>query len=74
VDSWILMLEKYRPLFEADRPAHVAHLVRIAGSLRRLGDHDRAAGFLADARRLDPFLPRTMAATLLNALKIRKAG
>lgn len=73
-DSWIRMLDKYADLFAADRPAHLAHLHRIAGSLRRLGEHDRAADYLARARALAPLSPRTGALTLLNGLKVREIG
>jgi glycosyltransferase involved in cell wall biosynthesis len=73
-DSWIRMLDKYADLFAADRAAHLAHLHRIAGSLRRLGEHDRAADYLARARALAPLSPRTGALTLLNGLKVREIG
>jgi glycosyltransferase involved in cell wall biosynthesis len=74
IDSWIRMLDKYADLFAADREAHLAHLLKIAGSLRRLGQHDRAAEFLARARRLAPLSPRARALGLLNGLRVRELG
>ncbi len=74
IDSWIRMLDKYADLFAADREAHLAHLHRIAGSLRRTGEHERAADYLARARALAPLSPRTGALTLLNGLKLREIG
>ncbi len=74
VDSWIHMLGKYADLFHADPDAHLAHLLKIAGSLRRLGDHERAAEFLARARALAPMSPRAQGLSLLNGLKVRNIG
>jgi glycosyltransferase involved in cell wall biosynthesis len=74
IDSWIHMLGKYADLYAADPDAHLAHLLKIAGSLRRLGQHDRAAEFLARARALAPLSPRTRALSLLNGLKVREIG
>jgi glycosyltransferase involved in cell wall biosynthesis len=74
VDAWIHMLSKHAELFAADRQAQLGHLLKIAGSLRRLGDHDRAAGFLARARALAPLSARTRAHALLNGLRIREVG
>jgi hypothetical protein len=74
VDSWIHMLGKYADLYEADPQAHLAHLLKIAGSLRRLGQHDRAADYLARARALAPFSPRPRLLGLLNGLKVREIG
>ena len=71
VDSWIHMLGKYADLYAADPDAHLAHLLKIAGSLRRLGQNERAAEFLARARKLNRLSSRTYAATLMNAARFR---
>lgn len=71
VDSWIHMLGKYADLYEADPEAHVAHLLRIAGSLRRLGQHDRATEYLDRAGTLAPFSPRARLFGFINRLKVR---
>jgi hypothetical protein len=71
VESWIYILDKHAALFEADRGAHVSHLVRIAGGLSRLGQHDRAAPFLKAAHRLDPLSPRLALLAVANRMGIR---
>jgi glycosyltransferase involved in cell wall biosynthesis len=70
IESWIALLEKHLPLFQADRQAHLTHLHRIAGNLRRMGEHERAAPWFRKARALDPLGPRTNALALLNALGV----
>lgn len=74
IESWIHMLGKHAELFAADRDAHVGHLLKIAGSLRRLGRHGEAAEYLARARALAPLSARTRAHALLNGLRIREVG
>jgi glycosyltransferase involved in cell wall biosynthesis len=71
VENWIYLLGKHAALFEADREAHLSHLVRISGGLSRLGQHDRAAPFLKAARRLDPLSPRLNLLALANAMGLR---
>lgn len=71
IEGWIYLLGKYADLFAEDPEAHLAHLFRIAGGLRRLGQHDRAAEYLARARALAPLSPRPRVLGLLNGLKVR---
>lgn len=72
IDSWIAVLQKHRALFDAHPQAKLMHLHRIAGNLRRMGEHGRAAPWFAEARRLDPLGARTLALTTLNGLKIAR--
>lgn len=72
VQSWIHMLEKYRALFEADRPAHLHHVRRIAGTLRKLGRHQEASKWYAEARKLDPMGANTALLWLMNKASIRR--
>ena len=74
IAAWIHILQKHGDLFAADPKAHVGHLLKIAGSLRRLGEHERAAQYLARARALAPLSARTNAHALLNRLGIRELG
>jgi glycosyltransferase involved in cell wall biosynthesis len=72
IDSWIAVLEKHGRLFDSHPQAKLVHLHRIAGNLRRIGEHARAAPFFAEARRLDPAGARTLALSTLNALKVAR--
>jgi glycosyltransferase involved in cell wall biosynthesis len=72
IESWIAVLEKHQALFEAHPQAKLVHLHRIAGNLRRMGEHARAAPWFAQARQLDPAGPRTLALSMLNALKVAR--
>ena len=72
IESWIAVLEKHRPLFQAHPQALLTHLRRIAGNLRQMGQHRRAAPYFREAVSLDPFGPRTRLLSLLNALGIQR--
>lgn len=72
VESWIAVLQKHDALFRAHPRARLAHLHRIAGNLRRMGEHQRAAPWFAEARRLDPAGARTLGLSVLNALKVAR--
>lgn len=72
VESWITLLAKHKTLFEQHPEAHSLQLHRIAGNLRRMGAHDRAAPWLREARRLTPFDPRTNILSLMNRLGISR--
>lgn len=72
VDTWIYLLEKHAPLFASEPEAHARQLQRIAGNLRRLGQHEAAAPWFRRARAAAPLDPRIAAASLLNSLKVRR--
>jgi glycosyltransferase involved in cell wall biosynthesis len=74
IEGWIYLIDKHADLYAADPEAEFARLLNIAGSLRRLGQHDRAAEFLERARALSPLSPRAHALSLLNGLKVRELG
>ena len=72
IDSWIALRNKHRALFESHPKAHLFHLHRIAGNLRHMGEHKRAAPWFAEARRLAPLDPRIRLLSILNALGISR--
>jgi glycosyltransferase involved in cell wall biosynthesis len=74
VDSWIVMGEKHRDLFAADREAHRLYLIRVAGGLRQLGNHREALGFLGQALSLAPVSPSVYARIGANALLWAASG
>ncbi|TPE63346.1 glycosyltransferase [Sandaracinobacter neustonicus] len=72
VDSWIALLNKHSARFEQHPKAHLFHLHRIAGNLRHMGEHKRAAPWFAEARSLAPLDPRMALLSILNALGISR--
>lgn len=72
IDSWIALLRKHEALFRQYPDGHFRHLHRIAGNLRRMGEHQRAAPWFREARRLSPLDLRTNALSLMNALHISR--